>query len=146
MINHWTYLASQEGLPSGTLWDEGRWPHFSRSELSCRHCGDYFHHPVFMDALQSLRYNLDRPLHILSAHRCALHNAAVGGAPLSQHLTLAVDISLQGHDRRRIVKAAKALGFSGLGYYYTFLHLDMGRPRHWFGSRKAKELWQTFLD
>lgn len=128
------------------LWDDQRWPNFTRAELSCRHCGEHYHAPHFFDALQNLRHDLGRPLHILSAHRCALHNAAVGGAPLSQHLRMAVDISLNGHKRRDIVLAARAAGFRGFGYYFTFLHLDMGRQRHWYGSRKAKGLWQTFLD
>ena len=146
MFNNYISQSSQPYRSAPFMWDDLRWPNFSRAELSCRHCGDYFHAPDFLDALQGLRCELGHPLHILSAHRCSLHNAAVGGAPLSQHLALAVDISLRGHDRRQTVLTAKRMGFSGFGYYVTFLHLDMGRPRHWFGSRKAKNLWKTLLD
>lgn len=141
-----TYQTRQNGPYDFSLWDEKRWPHFTKAEFSCRHCGAYYHAPYFFDALQRLRRDLGRPLHILSAHRCALHNAAVGGAPLSQHLTMATDISLKGHDRKAIVLAARAAGFRGFGYYVTFLHLDLGRQRHWFGSRKARDLWQIYLD
>ncbi len=146
MVNVLTDAQGDLNQYNNLRWDELRWPNFTRAELSCRHCGEYYHYPVFLDALQALRRDINSPLNILSAHRCALHNAAVGGAPLSQHLTLAVDISLRGHNRRKLVSGAKASGFSGFGYYFTFLHLDMGRRRHWFGSRKAKDLWQTFLD
>lgn len=128
------------------IWDDNRWPNFSRAELSCRHCGEYVHHPLFLDALQTLRDRLKTPIHILSAHRCSLHNAAVGGAPLSQHLGIAADIALSAHDKGKLIRAARASGFTGFGYYNSFLHLDMGRPRFWFGSQKAKQLWQIYLD
>jgi uncharacterized protein YcbK (DUF882 family) len=130
-----------DGLDT-TNWDYERWPNFSRAELACRHCGDIYIWPKFFDCLQRLRDNLGKPLHILSAHRCALHNARIGGAPLSQHLKMAVDINLRGHNRFRLSEAARDVGFTGLGYYVTFLHLDMGRSRHWYGGPKARELWQ----
>lgn len=133
----------QGGVPF--RWDDQRWPHFSRAELSCRHCGEYAHDTRFLDALEMLRAYVKAPIHILSAHRCSLHNARVGGAPFSQHLGMAVDIALYNHDRHHINSAAKSSGFSGFGYYTTFLHLDMGRPRFWFGSKKAKNTWQTYL-
>lgn len=127
------------------VWDDARWPNFSRPELSCRHCGDYVHDTEFLDGLQTLRDKLAAPLHILSAHRCALHNAIVGGAPLSQHLGVAADIALHSHHPGRMQSVARAIGFTGFGYYTTFLHLDMGQPRFWFGSKKAKKIWQTYL-
>ena len=129
-----------------SMWDSARWPNFSKAELSCRHCGEYVHNADFLDALQSLRDQLQKPVRILSAHRCALHNAAVGGAPLSQHLGMAADIALHSHYPAQLLIAAREAGFTGFGYYTTFLHLDMGRPRFWYGSRKAKQKWQTYLD
>ena len=132
------------GFP--VIWDEARWPNFSRAELSCRHCGEYIHDIDFLDALQAVRDHMHRSMRILSAHRCALHNARVGGAPLSQHLGMAVDVALSTHDRRDLVARCREAGFTGFGYYTTFIHLDMGRPRFWYGSEKAKKAWQTFLD
>ncbi len=123
-------------------WDTDRWPNFSQAELECRHCGDIYIWPEFLDKLQALRDRLGKPLVILSAHRCTIHNALVGGVPLSQHLSLAVDIRLKGHDRFLLAERAKDAGFTGFGYYSTFLHLDMGRPRHWCGGPKARTLWQ----
>ena len=102
--------------------------------------------PDFMERLQAARNEVGRPFHILSAHRCSLHNARIGGAPLSQHLRLAVDISLHGHNKRALRTACRRAGFTGFGFYSTFLHIDLGRPRHWFGGQKAEDLWQTYLD
>ena len=127
---------------SHRVWDKERWPNFSSSELSCRHCGGLYLWPEFIDRLQRLRETMNAPLRILSGHRCALHNARVGGAPLSEHLKLAADISLQGLNRFYLRDAAKQAGFTGFGYYTTFLHVDLGRPRHWAGSEKARQLWQ----
>ena len=96
-----------------------------------------------MDQLQLARNAVGRSFHILSAHRCALHNARIGGAPFSEHLRLAADISLYGHDNRALKRACERAGFTGFGYYQTFLHIDLGRPRFWYGGQKAKILWQT---
>ena len=119
-----------------------RWRDFSPGEMACRHCGEGYHWPAFMDALQRARDQVGRPFRILSAPRCALHNARIGGAPRSQHLRLAVDIALRGHDGRALHTALQEAGFTGFGFYTTFIHADMGPTRHWFGSRKARQLWQ----
>ena len=124
------------------IWLPQRWPNFSYEEFACRHCQEMYLWPEFLDRLQEARHLSKKPFHILSGHRCSLHNARVGGAPLSQHLKLAVDISLIGHDRKALFQACKDTGFHGFGFYQTFLHIDLGRRRHWYGSQKAKDLWQ----
>lgn len=124
------------------FWLPERWPNFSYEELACRHCQEMYFWPEFLDRLQDARYVSGQSFHILSGHRCSLHNARVGGAPLSQHLKLAADISLIGHDRAALFHACKDAGFHGFGFYQTFLHIDLGRPRHWYGGQKAKDLWQ----
>ena len=121
------------------------WENFSRAEMGCRHCGQTYHWPEFMDRLQHARDQVGRPFRIISAHRCSLHNARVGGAPLSQHLKLAVDIALVGHDKGVLYGALKTVGFRGFGFYVSFIHADLGRTRQWYGSQKAKELWQPIL-
>ncbi|WP_017930248.1 D-Ala-D-Ala carboxypeptidase family metallohydrolase [Robiginitomaculum antarcticum] len=137
------YIGCVKQNPNISAWP---WPHFSRIEVACRHCGQGYYWPAFMNALEDLRTHMARPIIIHSAHRCALHNARVGGAPLSQHLKLAVDISLKRHNLRDLARTARGAGFTGFGFYTTFLHLDMGRPRHWFGGLEARTLWQTYLD
>jgi len=110
-----------------------RWPNFPPAEIACRHCGMLLAHEPSLDALQALRSHLGVPLRINSAYRCPIHNAMVGGAPLSQHkLGRAFDVALtDGLDRGRLVMAARAQGFRGLGYYNTFQHLDTGPARMW---------------
>ena len=135
-------LITLSGKPSN-YWP---WPDFSKAEMSCRHCGEFYAWPDFMERLQRSRCEVGRPFHVLSAHRCSLHNARVGGAPLSQHLRLAADISLGGHNPQALFGACRRAGFTGFGFYNTFLHIDLGGPRHWFGGQKAKDLWQTYLD
>lgn len=142
-----TYLASSiQSIPHQNQFQSWRWPNFSPLEMGCRHCGEVYDWPDFMDRLQIARSEIGLPFDIHSAHRCGLHNARVGGAPLSQHLKLAVDIGLEGHNPATLFTACREAGFTGFGFYLTFLHIDLGRARHWFGSQKAKELWQNFLD
>lgn len=130
-----------------SIWDDlgtvvWRWPNFSSEEFACRHCGQRYHWPHFMDKLQAARLSVGRPFVILSGHRCSLHNARVGGAPLSQHLRLAADISTHGHDKAALLHACENAGFTGFGFYPTFLHIDLGRPRRWWSGEKAKRIWQ----
>ena len=119
-----------------------RWPNFSASEFACRHCGETYYWSEFFDKIQAVRLELGVPIVILSGHRCSLHNARVGGAPFSQHLKLAADIAVLDHDRSNLLKACKRAGFTGFGFYHTFLHIDLGRPRHWWSDEKAKQLWK----
>ena len=133
------FLSDKHLRLNGDIWP---WTYFTPSEMACRHCGERYHNPVFMDRLTAARIDVGRPFHILSAHRCALHNARIGGAPLSQHLRLAADVAVSNHNRRHLLGACRRAGFTGFGFYTSFLHIDLGRPRHWFGSEKAKTLWQ----
>lgn len=131
--------------PDAAPWDARRWPHFSARELACRcrrHCdGEYWHDPVFLDRLEALRAAMAAPLTITSGRRCALHNAEVGGAPLSRHKrSIAADIALGGHDPAGLARAARAAGFTGIGFGRTFLHVDArARPARWHypGGRAA---------
>jgi len=120
------------------------WPSFSEHEMACRHCGEIYEWPAFMDRLQIARDIAGHPFHIHSAHRCGLHNARIGGAPLSQHLKLAADIGLHGHSLGNLYQACVAAGFTGLGFYTTFLHIDLGPKRSWYGNQKAKKTWQIY--
>ena len=134
-------MLMTRGQIASRQWDVDRWPNFKPIELSCKHCGEYYHDPKVLDALQAVRRNVDRPLIINSAHRCALHNVRSGGAPFSQHLKIAVDIDLRGHDKKKLVGAAKKAGFTGFGYAASFLHLDMGRARSWFYGPISRKVW-----
>jgi len=134
-------------LAKEQLQPEWRWPNFSISELACR-CGGrfcnraYWHDPDFLNQLQALRDQVGKPLIINSAHRCPQWNAVIGGAPQSRHKQLAVDIALRDHDREKLLRSSRALGFTGLGLAQTFLHLDRRlQPATWFYPG-SKRLWQ----
>jgi len=124
------------------IWQSQDWTYFSPEEFACRHCGELYIWPEFLDRLTAARKRIGKPFHILSGHRCSLHNARIGGAPLSQHLKLAADISLIGHDRTRLYKACLDAGFREFGFYHSFLHIDLGRARHWFGSKNTRSQWR----
>ena len=121
-------------------WDAVRWPNFRPGEpgLACRCCGEFYLDPAAFDRLQELRGRLGRPIRINSGHRCPIHNARVGGAPLSMHKRVAFDVSLVGLTPAALVAAARLSGFRGFGFYATFLHLDLGRPRTWKTKGGAK--------
>ncbi len=125
-------------------WNAARWPHFAPAEIACRCCGELYIWPQALDALERLRLAMNAPLRIDSGHRCALHNARVGGAPLSLHKKLAFDVALGRHDPARLAAAARAGGFTGFGYGQTFLHLDTrARPAHWFYGQRSRTKWAS---
>ena len=112
-----------------------RWPNFSRTEVACSHCLKDGVKDEAMDALQALRIAQDRPLRVNSGYRCPEHNVNVGGVKDSFHVKgMAFDISIRGmneSERLKLMDDAIGVGFTGLGFYETFLHVDIGPPRSW---------------
>lgn len=127
-------------------WDYKRWPNFSPEErnLYCPCCGEFYFDVFALDTLQRLRRKVGRPIHINSGHRCALHNARVGGKPRSMHKLIAFDVALSGHRLIDLLNAARKVGFQGFGFYRTFLHLDLGRGRSWI-TKGGRETWSGLL-
>lgn len=83
---------------------------------------------------EALRAVVGEPLAVLSAYRTPAHNAAVGGAPKSQHVEgRAVDLTcatlrpLELFGRARIL-ADSLTDIGAIGLYDHFIHLDT-RPR-----------------
>lgn len=94
-------------------------------------------------ALDELRRRLGEPVVLTSAYRDELHNARVGGAPLSRHKWGdAFDIRLAGLDRWRVLAIARAVGFTGIGYARSFLHVDGGPPREWDYGKGSRATWK----
>ena len=111
---------------------EWPWKHFCPVELACRGTGKLSVHRGLLDRLDILRSRFGSPLTVLSGFRSPYHNAFVGGSVFSSHLkAVAVDLSIVGQDKRLMERLAKETGFTGFGYYRTFLHIDLGRPRFW---------------
>ncbi|HKJ74552.1 MAG TPA: D-Ala-D-Ala carboxypeptidase family metallohydrolase [Alphaproteobacteria bacterium] len=113
-------------------WFRARWPNFHPREIACRHCGEVVIDVASMDTLQRQRTQTGEPIVVNSAYRCPIHNAMVGGAPLSMHkFGRAFDQALRGRDRGTLEAIALHHGFTGIGRYRTFLHTDTGRRRTW---------------
>ncbi len=124
------------GAAARSVW-LARWPNFLPEEMACKGTGALKISPRLLDGLQRLRADVATTLVINSAYRSPAHNAAVGGAPNSWHVQgLAADISLRTVPRWRLVRAACAAGFLGIGLYDSFVHLDFG-ARRLFDRRHA---------
>ncbi|NLJ34249.1 MAG: DUF882 domain-containing protein [Firmicutes bacterium] len=101
---------------------------FRLREFQCACCGQVKLHPYLVQRLQALRERLGRPVLINSGYRCKKHNAAVGGAPQSLHLEgMAADIRVAGIAASKLGHLSEALGFTGIGIYPGFVHVDI-RP------------------
>ncbi len=126
LYQHWSNVDQQ-------AWAD-RYPNFERKEIACRGTGEIFVNLEALDALQSLRNAVGRPLIVTSAYRSESHNKKVGGTPNSRHRTGdAFDISIANHDPFVLEHLARKHGFTGIGRYPKrgFIHIDMGRARWW---------------
>lgn len=94
-----------------------------------------------VDLFEQAQSIFGQPLTVISGYRDPSHNAAIGGAPRSQHLetrALDIDVShLSEEDRLRFIQTASALGFGGIGVYENTIHLDTGSRRAWGPSHSA---------
>ncbi|HIK46887.1 MAG TPA: DUF882 domain-containing protein, partial [Leptolyngbyaceae cyanobacterium M65_K2018_010] len=86
-------------------------------------------------ALQPVRNRLGRPFQVNSWYRPPEINAAVGGAPRSQHLQgNAVDLQVQGLSGRQVANSVMLTWPGGIGIYGNMpsvIHLDLGPKRTW---------------
>ena len=82
--------------------------------------------------LQALRDHVNLPIKITSGYRSPKHNASIGGAKNSQHITgKAADIKVQGMTPKQVYDVIEALiakgamQEGGLGLYSTWVHYDI---------------------
>lgn len=121
--------------------DEWRWPHFLRSELSCRSTGECRMDPNFLDRLEALREEYGEPMTITSGYRAPAYNAQVSttGEDGPHTHGRAVDILVRGTDAYRLVGLAQKHGFTGIGVKQSgvtrFLHIDDLMPADGFVTR-----------
>lgn len=129
--------------------------HFSDKELECRCCKVSTMQPAFMESLERIRVEMNRPLKLSSAFRCSKHNCKVSSTgPNGPHTDhgeggQAVDVQISGADALRLVEVAKKFGMTGIGVKQNgpagkrFIHLDnlgisytklTGGPRPWLWS------------
>ena len=105
--------------------------------------GDVRHFdPRLYDILSDLTTSVGRPggeLDIVCGYRTSSTNESLrahttGVAKNSLHIQAeAIDLRMPGIDTLKLRKAALALGRGGVGYYphSDFIHVDVGRVRHW---------------
>ena len=81
--------------------------------------------------LQEVRDIVGFGIKVSSGVRCADRNIAVLGTPSSSHLTgLAVDILFNGsHAAFLLLRAAYKVGFSRIGKYPGWIHLDIDKSK-----------------
>jgi hypothetical protein len=111
-----------------------RWTSFSPREIACKGTGKVLVNEQALDKLQALRDRLRKPLILTSAYRSPEHNRKVGGAKNSRHMQGdAFDVRMDNHDPHEFEAAARAVGFTGFGYYPKsgFMHIDTGPARTW---------------
>jgi uncharacterized protein YcbK (DUF882 family) len=102
--------------------------HFSTDEFRCRcGCGQVVVSPALIEVLEDIREFSGIPMTITSGFRCPEHNAAVGGAPSSAHLSgEAADFFVSGNlDRFKFLEAAFLYGAMRVGVGSDFLHIDV---------------------
>lgn len=122
------WFDTYERIPE-TVW---RWPNFRPDEIRCKGDGTLLLDARAMDRLQALRVHMKMPLLLTSAYRSEWHNRRVGGAAFSLHRQgRAFDILTGNLDRSILVETARAVGFTGFGFYETFIHVDDGPQREW---------------
>ena len=105
--------------------------------------GDIHHFdPRLFDLLSELTITSGSPdseIHIICGYRTPLTNEylrthTTGVAKNSLHMQAeAIDIRLPGVSTHKLRDIALGLGRGGVGYYGTsdFIHVDVGRVRHW---------------
>ena len=109
-----------------------------------RNGAEHFMDPRLFDVMHGVRQRLgaNAPFQIISGYRspqtnAVLHERSGQVAAHSQHvLGKAVDVRIQGVALETLHKAALSLGAGGVGFYpvSNFVHMDVGRVRHWTGS------------
>ena len=105
---------------------------FKYIEFACPDCGkDRPIDPKLIYLLQSLREKLNKPIYISKGGgiRCKKYNKQIGGYVDSSHLYgKAADIHVKNMDIISLAKQARDIGFTRVGLYKTFLHLDIIEP------------------
>lgn len=88
--------------------------------------------PAFLDKLQAFRTEIGKPFIInfgesrLRGWRSWKENSRIDGK-LYHPQGLAADITVEGMSILELARAAKKFGFTGIGMYDTWVHVDM-RP------------------
>ncbi|MEE5994178.1 MAG: GH25 family lysozyme [Oscillospiraceae bacterium] len=120
--------------------------HFNVKEFRCKCCQnhDILIADELIDKLEKLFEKLDcSKIIVTSGHRCSVHDRAVGGSGVGQHINgNAADICCYGQDGQPISSklvccAAQDIGFGGIANItsaYIYTHVDVRTSNIWFGD------------
>jgi len=119
--------------------------YFSERELACKHCGVNKCTQELCDVLDAFREAVGKPVIVDDAYRCPVHNAAVGGAPNSQHmLGEAADIKVDVMSAAQLEAVAEkipAIHGIGRGDYQAYIHVDVReKPARWCYNENGAEV------
>lgn len=105
---------------------------FMLSEFACKDGSKtIIINPLLIEKIQKVREITGRPIVVTSAYRNPVHNKNVGGNPKSLHMEgLALDV-IPNIDKDKFADICKSVGFTGIGVYGTFVHLDLGFNKTW---------------
>jgi zinc D-Ala-D-Ala carboxypeptidase len=110
--------------------------YFTTQELACSHCGKMEFPEFFLQYLDELREEWDKPMLVSSGFRCPQHPEELKkpNGP-GEHNRGAVDVLVSGTDAYYLMILATKMMWSGIGvsqkgpYASRFLHLDRGITR-----------------
>lgn len=112
--------------------------HFDSEEFACKCCGLVEMEDSLIDALEELRFDVKRPVIVVSGFRCEKHNKEIGGSDDSQHVKgKAADIWVMGMPLLSLfTKVVNVPLFrnGGVGVYpdHGFIHVDVrGEAARW---------------
>lgn len=109
--------------------DWAKYPNFSKEEFNCKHTGKNEMQPDFMQALQNIRTDYNKPMTITSGYRHWTHPVeARKGHTTGEHTrgTCADILCTNGADRFLLVKLALKHGITRIGIAKNFVHLGIG--------------------
>ena len=109
------------------------WLHFTNEEMKCKGTDECHMDAKFMEKLERLRADYDKPMVVSSGYRDISYNTAIG--------------VVGGHDSFKLLRLAVIHKFTGIGvsqrgmFERRFLHLDTmedadQHPRPWVWSYK----------
>lgn len=120
--------------------------YFSDNELRCKcGCGQVKMNDVFLAKIDQLRELLGVPMVVTSGYRCENHpeEKKKDGSTTGAHVQgKAIDVAVHGVDATRLISAAHALAFTGIGVKQhgpiegRIVHIDTAsgtkdQPRPW---------------
>lgn len=102
--------------------------YFKLSEFECQcGCGYAQVDPDLLMILTTVREHFNKPITVTSGCRCAKHNAAIGGAPKSFHITgHAADIKVKDVEPMEVYEFLKEQFPQQFGFikYVRWVHVD----------------------